>query len=223
MDLKKIELLYNYIPSLKDVLEIKDLKYNQKRSLKFIFKYYNSNPLKKNNKKILREKLKAERSKISKLKLNRLSLLLNEKVLNSKEFKNSKSIFCYISFNNEIDTFEILNFCLKNKKILSVPVIKGKKIIPAKITSLDNLIKNKFGISEPKKYKVMNKKNIDMVIVPGICYNPLGYRIGYGGGYYDDFLKDYKGLSIGMVLKKFLINKFIPEKIDIPVKKLFIQ
>ncbi len=222
MNLKKFDLLYNYIPSLKNVIENKKLTTNQKRFLNYVIKHYNSNPLKKNNKKILREELKTKRSKLSRLVLKKQSLLLNDIVLNSEEFKNSKSIFCYISFNNEIDTFEILNFCLRNKKILSVPVIKGKKIVPAKINNLDNLIENKYGILEPKKYRVMGKKNIDLVIVPALGYNPLGYRIGYGGGYYDDFLKYYKGLSIGMVMKKYLLTKFIPEKNDLPVNKIFI-
>ena len=79
-------------------------------------------------------------------------------------------------------------------------------MIPAVINSLNNLERNKFGILEPRKYKIIDKNDIDLVIVPAFGYNPLGYRIGYGGGYYDVFLKDFKGFSIGMVLKDFLIN-----------------
>ena len=199
------------------------MSFKQKRSLKFILKYYDVNII-KNNKKILRKKIKLQKSKISIAELKKKSLLLNERIINSEEFKTAKSIFCYISFEDEIDTFKILEFCLKNNKILSVPVIKTDKImIPAVINSLNNLERNKFGILEPRKYKIIDKNDIDLVIVPAFGYNPLGYRIGYGGGYYDVFLKDFKGFSIGMVLKDFLINDLIPEKYDIPVKKLFIQ
>ena len=223
MNLSKYCFLYDFIPSLKEVIENKKLSFKQKRSLKFIFKYYDVNII-KNNKKILRKKIKLQKSKISIAELKKKSLLLNERIINSEEFKTAKSIFCYISFEDEIDTFKILEFCLKNNKILSVPVIKTDKImIPAVINSLNNLERNKFGILEPRKYKIIDKNDIDLVIVPAFGYNPLGYRIGYGGGYYDVFLKDFKGFSIGMVLKDFLINDLIPEKYDIPVKKLFIQ
>ena len=223
MNLSKYCFLYDFIPSLKEVIENKKLSFKQKRSLKFIFKYYDVNII-KNNKKILRKKIKLQKSKISIAELKKKSLLLNERIINSEEFKTAKSIFCYISFEDEIDTFKILEFCLKNNKILSVPVIKTDKImIPAVINSLNNLERNKFGILEPRKYKIIDKNDIDLVIVPAFGYNPLGYRIGHGGGYYDVFLKDFKGFSIGMVLKDFLINDLIPEKFDMPVKKLFIQ
>ena len=59
--------------------------------------------------------------------------------------------------------------------------------------------------------------------MPALAYNALGYRLGYGAGYYDKFLKTYKGISVGMILKKFFINDLIPEKFDQPVKKIFIQ
>lgn len=223
MNFLKYKFLYDFIPSLKDVIESKKLSFSQRRSLKIISKYYKSNSLKDFNKNILRKKIKLQKANISIAKLKKKSLYLNKKVLNSCEFKAARSVFCYISFGDEIDTFKILESCLKNSKILSVPVIKAKRIIEAAIiNNLDNLVKNKYGILEPVSYRAMDKKDIDLVIVPAMGYNTLGYRIGYGGGYYDFFLKDFNGFSIGMVLKEFLIPGLIPGYFDIPVKKLFI-
>ena len=224
MNLSKYIFLYDYIPSLKQVIENKKLTFKQRKSLKIISMHYGKKFLKSSNKKILRKKIKLRKLNISITELKKKSLLLSEMILNSNEYKKAKSIFCYISFEDEIDTFKILENSLNNNKILSVPVIKTNRgMISAIITSLDNLEKNKYGILEPINYQIIDKNDIDLAIVPGLGYNPLGYRIGYGRGYYDIFLKDFKGLSIGMVLKDFLIQGLVPEKFDIPVKKLFIQ
>jgi 5-formyltetrahydrofolate cyclo-ligase len=224
MNLTKYTFLYNYVPSLKDIIENKKLTIYQEKSLNIITKHYAQVPLENINKKVLRKKIKLLKSNILISDLKKRSFLLNEKVINSIEFKNAKTIFCYISFRDEIDTYRILDFCLKNGKILLVPKIESKKNMTASmIKNLDNLEKNNFGILEPKDCEVINKNDIDLAIVPALAYSPLGYRIGYGGGYYDVFLKDFKGFSIGMVLKELLIKGLIPEKNDIPVKKLFIQ
>ena len=165
MNLSKYDFLYDFIPSLKEIIENKKLTLSQKKSLDVISRFYNKEPLESNNKKILRKKLKLLKSNISFAELKKRSLLLNEKVINTKEFKKAKSVFCYISFEDEIDTFNILEDCLKSNKILSVPVIKNNRImISAIITSLDDLEKNKYGILEPINYKTIDKKDIDLAI-----------------------------------------------------------
>ena len=93
-------------------------------------------------------------------------------------------------------------------------------MIASKITQLDNFKKNKYGILEPQKIEKINKIDIDLVIAPGLAFNTLGYRIGYGGGYYDNFLKNFEGMSIGMILKEFILTTLIPEEFDQPIKKL---
>ncbi len=223
MNLSKYSFLFNYIPSLKFLLNNQKLNFNQKKALRYIFNHYKKYSKDKNNKVELRKKLKEKISKFSSLNLKKKSLTLNKMIINSIEFQHANTVFCYISFDNEIDTFYILKYCLKHNKVLSVPVIKDNKMFPAVISNLENFKKNKYGILEPKDYKIINIKKIDLVIVPALGYNPLGYRIGYGGGYYDCFLKNFNGVSFGMVLKSFLIKNIIPEKHDLPVKKIFIQ
>jgi 5-formyltetrahydrofolate cyclo-ligase len=155
-------------------------------------------------------------------KIKNYSLRLNKKIIALNEFKNAKSIFCYVSFDSEIDTYYLLQYCLENNKILCVPVIKDNKMIASRIRSLDNFKKNNFNIPEPSEICEIKKNEIDLIIVPALAYNPLGFRLGYGKGFYDNYLKDYNGYTIGMIFKKFVTTDLIPDKYDIPVNKLII-
>jgi 5-formyltetrahydrofolate cyclo-ligase len=165
--------------------------------------------------------LKEKREKLGKEETLKKSLELCRIFTDSPEFKNANSVCCYLSFNLEIDTFSIIEECFRTKKILSVPVVSGKEMFACKITSLGNLKKNKYGILEPVNIDKIDKNDVDIVIVPALGYTENKYRVGYGKGFYDKFLKDYKGLTAGLVFKDFIVD-FRYEEFDIPVKKLFI-
>ena len=96
-------------------------------------------------------------------------------------------------------------------------------MIPCILKDFDHLEKNQYGIYEPKDKIAITHEEIDFTVAPALAFNALGYRLGYGGGYYDHFLQDYQGYSVGMILKEFYIEDFIPDKNDIPVHQVFIQ
>jgi 5-formyltetrahydrofolate cyclo-ligase len=175
------------------------------------------------NKNELRKYFRSKREHLSDKVLKKKSKILNKKIIGSIEYKKAKTIFCYFSFGKEIDTKYLILHSLKLNKTVCIPVIiDKKKMIASKICSIENLIKNKYGIFETDKILEIKKKDIDLIIVPALAFNTRGFRIGYGAGYYDDFLKDYKGTTFGMALKDFLSSEFIPDSHDVPVTKLFI-
>ena len=52
---------------------------------------------------------------------------------------------------------------------------------------------------EPDQYSpLISKDEIDLALVPAVCYDKQGYRLGFGGGYYDRWLEDFKGFKVGM-------------------------
>ena len=115
-----------------------------------------------------------------------------ERLFSLKEFKNAKTVAFYVSTKREVRTDEMIEAALAEGKNVVVPITlkEHKKLALGKLTSLDELERGAFGVLEPKKEytKLVNEKDVDIVIVPGIAFDREGNRIGYGMGYYDKLL-----------------------------------
>ena len=77
------------------------------------------------------------------------------------------------------------------------------------VSSLDDLVEGAYGILEPREdaeiYVPAPYKH-DICVVPAVCFDKKGYRIGYGKGYYDRFLSGFGGTSVGFCLSRFLCD-----------------
>lgn len=167
-------------------------------------------------KNILREKyIKIRKSQeLSKIKKSSEKIIENLKCLD--DFKVSRKILFYISFDNEVNTHEIIKDTL-NKKIIGVPIIKNNKVNFVILKDFLDTEANKFGILEPRIKKRINIENVDIIIVPGIVFDKRGHRIGYGNGYYDVFLEKTKALKIGLCYDFCLLDNISNLKHDMPV------
>ena len=72
---------------------------------------------------------------------------------------------------------------------------------------------------EPKDHreKLIDKDFIDLIIVPGLLFDPKGYRVGYGGGYYDRYLVDYPNITVSLAMEEQLVQYVPFDEYDIPV------
>ena len=108
-----------------------------------------------------------------------------KQILKIKNFQNLKIIASFISIKTEIFMDPLNNFLFKSNKNVCLPVIK-KKNCPLIFRNYNNktqLIKNKYGVLEPDK---LNKEVMpDLILTPCLAFDKNGYRLGYGGGYYD--------------------------------------
>lgn len=121
--------------------------------------------------------------------------IIFEKLYNLDLYKNSNNIFVYVNYKDEINTKRFINRAIKDGKRIYVPKIyRSTRTMKAIfINSLDNLEGNSMGILEPKDDTlVIDKNNIDLIIVPGAVFDKSFNRIGYGGGYYDRYLDGIK-------------------------------
>ena len=80
--------------------------------------------------------------------------------------------------------------------------------------------KNKYGILEPDEKIEIDKDQLDLMIVPLVGYNQNNYRLGYGGGYYDRYLKNYNGYTIGLAYTFQYLKDYQPEFFDIPLNQI---
>lgn len=146
-------------------------------------------------KKQMREMILTKRSMLTKQEVMEKSKIIFEKLMSLPEFDKSKVIFCYIDFRNEVETQNFIQSCFTLGKRVAVPlVIKNKDINEmwaCEVRDLDNLSAGNYGILEPTpgKYIRLQPRDVDFIVVPGSVFDCRRKRIGYGGGYYDVFLK----------------------------------
>ena len=132
-------------------------------------------------------------------------------------FQSASVIFIYVGQNFEINTRIWIDRWLMAGKRVAVPRVVGNGVMDAvEITSLKQLSVKKMGILEPDEtHDALSLKEIDLVIVPNVVADRYGYRIGFGGGYYDRFLKKELFKTVMPVRKSLLVEQVPREKHDI--------
>lgn len=145
--------------------------------------------------------------------------IIFNKVISLEKVKKAYTILIYVSFNNEVDTLNIIKYFLGKKKV-AVPKVNGNEMNFYYIDSFNDLSKGSFNILEPiTTNKVTNFDN-SICIVPGLCFDKENYRLGYGKGYYDKFLSNKNIYTIGLSYKETIIKKLPIDKYDIKLDKV---
>ncbi len=167
----------------------------------------------KNNKEPLKKKILSLRQNLSPFDAFIKSWHAQENFLNSLFFSKSKVIGAYYPILNEVQTFRIIRECLMVKKTVCLPKLLDGKIVFFSIVTLNDLETGSFNIREPLLNKDDICEEIDTVITPGIVFDRCGYRIGYGKGYYDRYLKHFSkqnSNAVGLGYDFQLISEPIP-------------
>src|SRR5699024_7389164 len=102
---------------------------------------------------------------------------------------------------------------------------KEKRLVFYKFTSYDELEIVYYNLKEPRPLKTneMDKDHIDLIIVPGLVYDQEGYRIGFGGGYYDRFLANYANETVSLAGQIQMVTNVPSESFDIPVNHIITE
>ena len=148
------------------------------------------------------------------------SLQIAEKLKSLEEYKNAKTVMFYVSKGKEVFTHDIVKDTLKEKDV-AVPLIKDKMIVGSRIVSFDELSEGNFGVLEPSE--VIELGNIDIVIVPGVAFDKKLNRIGYGMGYYDNFLPKINAKRIGFAFDLQIVDSILKSKHDIPMDMIITE
>ncbi|MGN1182680.1 MAG: 5-formyltetrahydrofolate cyclo-ligase, partial [Faecalibacillus sp.] len=128
-----------------------------------------------------------------------------------------------LSYNHEVDTWQLIKDSIDTKQIC-VPVIQeDHRMDFVHIHNFHDLKKNKYGIYEPEYGQIIEKKDIDLIVVPLVGYSNDNYRLGYGGGYYDRYLENYKGQTIGLAFQLQKLDQYLPEDHDIALHKIITE
>ena len=145
-----------------------------------------------NTKDSLRKEISLKRKNLSKkerLDSEKSLLQLWESVGGS--YKKNK-VALYWPINGEVATNALISYFFSNGSKCFLPVIsnnEGNKLIDfALFEEQSRLVKNRFGIPEPNKSKIIDLNQLDIIFLPCVCFDSRGNRIGMGGGFYDKTL-----------------------------------
>jgi len=144
------------------------------------------------NKSLLRSIYKERRKALSPEIIQELSLQLLQQSLALPIWDNyTYHIFLTIPNQNEINTGPFIDRLYQLKKKVVVPKIKAKGLLEHYLLTPQSKIEaNTWGVPEPISGALIDPKVIEVVFVPLLIFDLSGYRVGYGGGYYDTFLNE---------------------------------
>ena len=147
---------------------------------------------------------------------------LRRRVLETDAYRQAKTIYCYLPFNQEVDTLPLLRQALLDGKQAALPKCYGKEIRFILTDDLSRIRYSPFGAPEPVDDAPIASDETALVIVPGLVFDESGHRIGYGGGYYDRFLsREPNHPTIALCFDFQLVPHLEPDPHDIPVQTVF--
>ena len=171
----------------------------------------------------LRKQVLHEMKAIPRTQKVTMDLALTDQFLKHPSYQEAKVIATYLSFPHEFQTQELIDQALKDGKKVLIPKTYTKGRMDFMVYHPQQLVKTSFGLLEPQgDLEVVAASQIDLVHVPGLAFTTEGYRIGYGGGYYDRYLEHFSGHTLSTIYL-CQVQQFMPENHDIPVQEVLID
>ena len=166
-------------------------------------------------KKDIRKGVLAKRNLIPYVEWDKNSDEISAKVLKQDAFIQADEIYCYIDFRNEVGTKKIIETAWRMGKKVACPKIVGDVMNFYYIKSYDDLRPGSWGILEPVEEALACGENV-LVIMPGAAFDRALHRIGYGKGYYDQYLAkhpDYQTMALAFEVQ--MVENIPVDKHDI--------
>lgn len=116
---------------------------------------------------------------------------------------NAGAVFTYASTEIEVDTRRVIEYCLDKGIPVALPVSGNTELSFFYIKNTSELRKGRFGIDEPPTEDPAFADFNTLCIVPALCADGEGLRLGYGRGYYDRFLGKFTGISVIICYRSF--------------------
>ena len=171
----------------------------------------------------LRKQVLQEMKALPRQQKQAMDQVLTDQFLKHPFYQEAKIIATYLSFPHEFQTQGLIEQALKDGKKVLIPKTYPKGRMDFVVYNPQQLVKTSFGLLEPQgDLEVVDASQIDLIHVPGLAFTREGYRIGYGGGYYDRYLEHFTGHTLSTIYP-CQIKDFIPENHDIPVQEVLID
>ena len=164
--------------------------------------------------RVIREKKRA----MTQEEILTASALLAEQFYQTPQYKNAKTIYGYLPYNQEVRTVPMLRQALLDGKKVAVPKVYGDEMRFIYMEDLEKTATGYAGIPEPISDEPVAHDPTALVLMPGLAFDRTGNRMGYGGGFYDKFLADEPDHPTVALCYEFQLLPSVPrEEYDVPV------
>ena len=166
----------------------------------------------------LRREIREKKRAMTLQQIEEASRKLGELFVASAQYRQAKTIYGYLPYNQEVRTVPMLEQALRDGKKVAVPKVYGDEMRFIYMTDLSLVEKGYAGIPEPVADAPVAEDPTALVLMPGLAFDKEGHRIGYGGGFYDKFLASEPGHPTVALCYSFqMMEALETEEYDIPV------
>ena len=170
------------------------------------------------DKAALRKQIREKKRAMTEGEIQEASARLGQLFAASEAYRQAKSIYGYLPYNQEVRTVPMLEQALRDGKRVAVPKCYGDEMRFIWMEDLSKVEKGYAGIPEPVEDGPVADDETALVLMPGLAFDPEGQRIGYGGGFYDRFLaKEPDHPTLALCYAFQMLPKLETEEFDIPV------
>ena len=165
----------------------------------------------------MRERMRSVRSSIPASDRAALAARAEARLLTLPELRSARTVLLFYSFGSEIPTAVLTRRLLERGLRVVLPYVTGEDSMEAaEVRPEDPLERTDYGPKEPARRVAVDPAEVDMVVTPGLAFDPTGGRLGYGGGHYDRYLTRLQphALRVGIGFAAQLVEEVPTEETD---------
>jgi 5-formyltetrahydrofolate cyclo-ligase len=166
-------------------------------------------------KRSIRDELLARRRHLAVETCLGRSLAAQQALLLTPEFAAATVVALYSPVRNEVFTEEIFAEARRSGKTVTYPRVRGNLLEFVEVRERQELEPGAYGILEPGGVQVVPLSSLELIVVPGVAFDLIGHRLGYGKGYYDRFLHQRRGQLVGLCFDFQLVERLPAEAHDV--------
>lgn len=163
-------------------------------------------------KRALRNQMRAVRAALPASACDARSTAITNRLLDLEELERAHTVLCFASIGNEVRTGPLISAMWDAGKRVVLPRVVQDELELCVVDRATPLIEGAFSVPEPdQQAPLLPAEEVDFALIPALAVDPRGFRIGYGGGYYDRLLPRLSHACSCVVAYDFQVISEVPE------------